>query len=91
MIADNVIPAAFAADWKKHGCFEILRTELYGALNDHLYRAARERNIIVVPVHRAINGPSGDQGNEGLYQNDGIHFNIEGHRLIAEIHREAWE
>lgn len=90
MIADNAIPAAYAADSKKRGCFEVL-PELYGALNDHLYQAARERNIIVVPAYRAINGPSGDQANEGLYQDDGIHFNVEGQRLIADIHREAWE
>jgi len=91
MIADNVIPAAFAVNWKKQGSFEVLQAELYEALNDHLYQAARERNITVVPVYRAINGPSGDKGNEGLYQDDGIHFNVEGHRLIADIHREAWE
>ncbi len=91
MIADNVIPPVFVTDWKDHGCFDVLQEEIYESWHDHLYQAAHERGIIVVPTYRAINGPSGDQGNESLYQDDGIHFNVEGHRLIADIHREAWE
>jgi lysophospholipase L1-like esterase len=91
MIADNAIPLVFVTDWKNHGCFDVLQEEVYESWHDHLYQAARERGIIVVPTYHAINGPSGDQGNDGLYQDDGLHFNVEGHRLIADIHREAWK
>lgn len=91
MIADNVISSAYVTDAKSRGCFKVIQTELYGALNDHLYQAAHERGIIVVPAYRAINGPSGDQANEDLYQDDGIHISVEGYRLIADIHREAWK
>jgi len=91
MIADNVISAAYVTGAKTRGCFEVIQTELYGSLNDHLYQAGQERGIIVVPAYRTINGSSGDQANEDLYLDDGIHFNVEGQRLIADIHREAWE
>ncbi len=91
MIADNAIPSVFATNWKNHGCFDVLQEEVYESWHEHLYQAAHERGIIVVPTYKTINGPSGDQGNEGLYQDDGLHFNVEGHRLIADIHREAWE
>ena len=91
MIADNAIPAVFVADWKNHGCFDVLQEEIYGSLHDHLYQAAFERGIIVVPTYNAINGPLGDKGHDELYIDDGIHFNAEGQKLIADIHREAWK
>ena len=89
MIADVGIP--FVAKWKYHEWFGILREEAYESWRDHLVDAANERGIIVVYTYEVLNGPSGDQKLEGIYQNDGIHFNKEGHRLIANLHRDAWE
>lgn len=91
MIADNGIPFVLVSKWKKHGWFDVLQEEAYEAWRDHLVEAASERGIIVVYTYRVINGPLGDQENEELYRYDGIHFTEEGHKLIADLHREAWE
>ncbi len=91
MIADNGIPQSFVEDWKEHDCFDVLQKEIYGSLQDHLIEAASKRGVIVVYTYKVINGPLGDQENAGLYVEDRLHFNKEGHQLLADLHREAWE
>ena len=91
MIADNGIPSSLILDWKEQGWFDILKVEAYEAWRDHLVEAATERGLIVVYSHQVINGTLGDEENEGLYRFDGIHFTEEGHKLIADLHRESWE
>jgi len=91
MIADNAICFDHVSNWKKEGLFDVLQEEAYEAWRDHIVEAAGERGIIVVNTYRGINGPLGDQENEELYMFDGIHFNEKGHKLIADLHREAWE
>jgi lysophospholipase L1-like esterase len=91
MIAENVLSYYYYLPWKEHGCFDGLQKEIYGALQEHLIKAASERGIIVVHTYQIINGPLGDRDIEELYQLNGWIFNKEGHRLIADAHREAWE
>ena len=91
MIADNAIPQSFVEDWKDHGCFDVLKREIYGAMQEHLIKAASQRGIILVSTFQVINGPLGDQESANLYIKDKLHFNKEGHRLIADIHRETWQ
>jgi len=90
MIADNAIPQSFVEDWKDHGCLDVLKREIYGAMQEHLIKVASERGIIVVSTAQVINGPLGDQESANLYIEDKLHFNKDGHRLIADIFREAW-
>ena len=78
-------------EWGHASWFDVLQKEAYEAWRDHLVKAASERGIIVVYTYRVLNGPSGDQGNEELYLLDGVHFTVDGHKLIADLHREAWE
>jgi lysophospholipase L1-like esterase len=89
MIADGDIP--FVSKWKYHGWFDVLQNEAYESWRDHLVAAAKARDIIVVYTYETLNGPSGDQKLEGIYLEDGYHYNSEGHRLIADLHRDAWE
>jgi len=91
MIAENVLSSYHYKPWIEHGIFDLMQKEIYGALQEHLVKAASERGIIVVHTYQIINGPLGDRDIEELYQISGWLFNEEGHRLIADLHREAWE
>jgi lysophospholipase L1-like esterase len=87
-IADVGIP--FVNTWTYNGWFETLQGPCYEAWRDHLIEAAEKRGITVVNTYHILNGPNGDQAvDEGLMQRDGVHFNEEGHRLVARLHREA--
>lgn len=86
-IADVGIP--FVDTWKHRGWFETLQGPCYEAWRDHLVEAAEKRGITVVYTYRVLNGPNGDEKLEGIYQSDGIHFNAEGHQLVARLHREV--
>ena len=87
-IADVGIP--FVKTWTYNGWFDALQGPCYEVWRDHLIEAAEERGITVVYTYHVLNGPNGDRAvDEGITQNDGVHFNEEGHRLIARLHREA--
>jgi len=86
-IADVGIP--FVNTWKHQGWFETLHGPCYEVWRAHLVEASEQRGITVVYTYHVLNGPDGDEKTEGIFQNDGIHFNAEGHRLIARLHREA--
>lgn len=91
MIANNVLGSRMVTDWNDNGWFDVLQKEAYESWHDHLVQAAQERGNIVVDTYRGVNGPAGDQANEGVFLSDGLHFNAEGHKLLADLHREAWE
>ncbi|RLC70383.1 MAG: hypothetical protein DRI81_19175 [Chloroflexi bacterium] len=86
-IADVGIP--FVATWQYHGWFEMLQGPCYEVWRDHLIEAAEQRGITIVYTYHVLNGPNGDEKMEGIYQSDGVHFNEEGHRLVARLHREV--
>jgi lysophospholipase L1-like esterase len=86
-IADVGIP--FVTTWQYQGWFETLRGPCYEVWREHLIEAAEQRGITVVCTYEVINGPNGDEKMEGIYLSDGFHFNEEGHRLVARLHREA--
>jgi lysophospholipase L1-like esterase len=76
--------------WQYRGVFDILREVCYEDWREHLIEAAEARGITVVYTYHVLNGPNGDQPmDESITQEDGIHVNDEGHRLIARLHREA--
>lgn len=91
MIADNVLGSHAFTNWKEPGLFDLLQKEAYEAWQGHFADAARERGLIVVSTYEGVHGPSGDDPNHSLFLGDGLHFNVEGHRLIADLHQEAWE
>jgi lysophospholipase L1-like esterase len=87
-IADVGIP--FVNTWTYNGWFDTLKGPCYEAWRDHLIEAAEARGITMVYTYYALNGPGGDRPvDPSLTQSDGVHFNEEGHRLIASLHREA--
>jgi lysophospholipase L1-like esterase len=86
-IADVGIP--FVNTWKHQGWFETLQGPCYEVWREHLVEAAEQRGITVVYTYHVLNGPDGDEKIEGIFQRDGVHFNAEGHRLVARLHREA--
>ena len=86
-IADVGIP--FVSTWKHQGWFETLQRPCYEVWRERLIRAAEQRGIAVVYTYYVLNGPNGDQKMEGIFQEDGIHLNEEGHRLVARLHREV--
>jgi len=51
--------------------------------------AAEKHGVHVVHTYHAINGPNGEQSLPPEYaQADGLHFNEQGHKLLADLHRE---
>ena len=91
MIADNAIPVLDITNWKNLGSFDVLQEVAFESWQQHIHQAALERGIIVVPTYKAINGLLGNQVIAGIYQGDGVHFNQQGHQLLADLHRQAWE
>lgn len=91
MIAENAIPPYAMIEWKNWGIFDVMKKEYFEPLQSHIVQIAEERDLIVVRTYLSINGPTGDLENETLYIEDGIHFNTEGNRLIADLHFQAWK
>ncbi|MGD2272674.1 MAG: SGNH/GDSL hydrolase family protein [Desulfobacterales bacterium] len=87
LIADVGIP--FVQTWQYQGWFDTLQGPCYEEWRNHLVQAAEKRDMKVVYTYHVLNGPNGDEKLEGIYQNDGIHLNEEGHKLLARLHREV--
>jgi lysophospholipase L1-like esterase len=88
LIADVGIPSRLVASWKEDGPLELMKGQAYEVWRDYLLRAASEHKVHVVHTYEVLNGPTGDQEIPPEYmQSDGLHFNEEGHKLLAEIHR----
>ena len=89
LIADVGNP--LAGDWKQLGILGELKGPAMEDWINHIAQAAEKNNIYVVHSYRVINGPNGDD--EGvppeISQADGVHFSEEGHRLLADLHREV--
>ena len=51
---------------------------------------AEENDLQIVFSYEVLNGLQGDVDPEvlGIMQEDGLHFNIDGHNLLADLHRE---
>ena len=86
-VADTGIP--LVNTWQYREWLETLRGPCYEVWREHLIEAAEARGITVVYTYHVLNGPDGDDKIQGIYLDDGIHFNDAGHRLVAELHREA--
>jgi lysophospholipase L1-like esterase len=90
MIADIGIPGRFVTTWKENGTLDILRQNAYEVWREYIIQAASDHNVNVVHTYEAVNGPNGDQDRQEYLQSDGVHFNEEGHLLLADIHRKMW-
>lgn len=88
-VADLFNP--FVDAWKQQGAFELLKEAGFEEWRANIARSAAERGVTVIQTYAALNGPDGQQpvSGRGLMQADGLHFNDDGHRLIAQLHREA--
>ena len=90
LIADVGIPPLFVARWKEDGTFDDLRRHAYEVWREYLVQAAGRHGVYVVNTYAALNGPNGDQGLSPDYvQSDGLHSNEQGHRLLADLHRQV--
>ena len=87
-IADYGIP--HVNSWKHKGWFDTLVGPCYETWRDHLVEAAEKRGITVVYTYHVLNGPTGDLPmDESITLDDRVHLNEEGHRLVAQLHREV--
>lgn len=90
LMADVGIPSFFIARWKEYGILNVLKRHAYKVWREYLIQAARQHSIHVVSTYKVLNGPNGDQEMPPkVMQSDRIHFNEEGHRLIANLHRNV--
>ena len=80
----------FVGVWKEQGCFDDLKGPCFEAWREHIVESAEQRGVTVVYTYHVLNGPNGDESltERGLTQADGVHFNKEGHRLLARLHSE---
>lgn len=87
IIADGGNP--FVGTWKEQGIFENLREPAFEVWRDHIHLAAEENDLQIVFSYEVLNGPDGDEdpGTLGIMQADGLHLNIDGHILLADLHR----
>ena len=90
MIADVGIPGRFVTTWKENGTLDILRQNAYEVWREYIIQAASDHDVHVVHTYEAVNGPNGDVDPQAYLQSDGVHFNEEGHLLLADIHRKMW-
>jgi len=80
----------FVSAWSAKGLFDVLQGPCYEVWRDHLVEAAEELGIIVVYTYHTLNGPNGNQPvDKNIVQYDGIHFNEDGHRLLARLHHQT--
>jgi acetyl esterase/lipase len=88
IIADGGNP--FVGTWKEQSIFENLKIPAFEVWRDHIHLAAEENDLQVVFSYEVLNGPNGDKdpGALGIMQADGLHFNFDGHTLLADLHRE---
>jgi lysophospholipase L1-like esterase len=86
-IADGVNP--FVAEWLARGWLEKLHEPCFESWRVPLVDAAEARGFKVVPTYHAIHGPNGTEPGGDIFQEDGVHFNLAGHRLLADLHRQA--
>jgi hypothetical protein len=78
----------FVNDGKEWGYFEALNP-YWVALNEYLVQTASEHNIPVARVDLAFNGPNLDEDpSDKGFLGDGIHPNVEGITLMADLFRE---
>jgi hypothetical protein len=90
LIADVGIPSLFVVKWKKEGTFDIWKQHAYEVWHNYIIQAAAKHNVHVVPTYELINGANGDRVMPSEYmQADKVHFNEQGHKMIADIHRKA--
>jgi lysophospholipase L1-like esterase len=90
LIADVGIPPLFVARWKEDGTFDDLKQHAYQVWREYIVQAAARHGVYVVTTYEVLNGPNGDQEMSPDYvQSDGLHLNEQGHRLLAERHRQV--
>jgi lysophospholipase L1-like esterase len=90
LLADVAIPSLFIARWKEYGTLDLLKRHAYEVWRDYIIQAASKHKIHVVYTYEVVNGPKGDQEVPSEYmQSDGLHFNEQGHKLLADIHRKV--
>jgi lysophospholipase L1-like esterase len=88
LIADVGIPPLFVARWKEYGTLDLLKRQAYEVWRDYIIQATSKHKVHVVYTYEVINSPNGDQEIPPEYmQSDGLHFNKQGHKLLADIHR----
>jgi lysophospholipase L1-like esterase len=89
LIADVGIPSRFVARWKAYGTLDLLKRQAYEVWRDYIVKSAGDHKVHVVHTYEVINGPNGDQETPSAYlQSDGLHFNEQGHKLLADIHHK---
>ena len=90
LIAEVGIPSLFVERCKEYGILDQWKKYTYEPWRNYIIQAARKHQVHLVPTYEIINGPDGNQEMPCEYmQSDGVHFNREGHKLLAEAHRRV--
>lgn len=86
-IADNC--NHFVGEWKEAGVYQKFKRPAFQDWSEAIVQIASNHNVPVVHTYVALNGEDGDDEIAAKYLwDDGIHFNADGHILIADLHRD---
>ena len=90
LIADVGIPPLFVARWKEDRTFNDQRQHANEVWREYIVQAASRHGVLVVNTYEVLNGLNGDQEMSPDYvQSDSLHLNEQGHRLLADRHRQV--
>jgi lysophospholipase L1-like esterase len=87
LVGDVGMP--FARFWPEGGDHTVLRQAAYSAWREPLRAAVQARELTFVDPNRSLALASGDVTAGEFLQADGVHFNLAGHRLLAEVHLDS--
>jgi lysophospholipase L1-like esterase len=78
-----------AEEWEDLGLLDELKGPVFEEWIGHIADACEGTGIHVVHSYRELNGPGGGAVAPELLQADGLHLNGDGHRILAEMHRQV--
>jgi lysophospholipase L1-like esterase len=90
LIGEVGIPSLFVRRWQEDGTFDDLQQHAYEVWREYLVQAADRHRVYMVNTYEVLNGATGDQDMiPDYHQPDGLHLNEQGHKLLADLHRQA--
>ena len=89
MIANQGVAPGTLRIWRDRPYWPELKAVAFDGWWDGIDVAAAAHGAIVVGTAEALNGPNREELPLGDLTSDGLHFNSEGHQLVADLFIEA--
>ena len=83
---DGGLPPAVTEVWSAKPYWPEMRQILVDGWRPGLQAAAKTHDATIIPFNDATSDDNGENLHPEFIQGDGIHFNVDGHRFLAELH-----